>query len=339
MQVGFTMDFRNATGQPWRDFWEDRLWLMCEAEAMGFDFLYVQEHFFTHDGYGPSVPIFLTALIERTKRARIGSYTYVLPLHHAAQLAQETAVLDNMSEGRLDVCVGGGHRPAEFRAWGYSTKTRPSRMEEGLDVLKLAWSGRPFSYKGRYYDLENLIVAPEPFQKPHPRLYVAATSAAAAERAGRHGTHLHPVSMEPAFYEAYFRGLKEAGVDPKTRRISTGGSFTVTREDPDKVWERNKHHYFERWEFYTHIRDEMGDKPLPHGRADAGGPGAELYRDAELIGDPQTVIEALRARKEALPWFTDFIHSGPASGIDIRTEVYQSLKMFAEEVMPTLKSW
>ena len=112
MQVGFSLDFRNAPERrrPWKEFWEDGLWLLQEAEAMGFDSLMVQEHFFQPDGYAPSLPIFLTLLAERTKRAHIGAYTYVLPLHNPAQLAQETAVLDHLSEGRLDVGASKNHK-------------------------------------------------------------------------------------------------------------------------------------------------------------------------------------------------------------------------------------
>src|SRR5690349_4154203 len=125
MQVGFTIDFRNPLGESWRRLWEDRLWLFQEAEAMGFDYLLVQEHVATRDGYAPSIPVFLALLAERTTHARIGSYTYVLPLHNAVRLAQETAVLDHLSGGRLDVTVGSGHRAFEYQLHGYSPKTRP----------------------------------------------------------------------------------------------------------------------------------------------------------------------------------------------------------------------
>jgi len=339
MKVAFTMDFRNPKGEPWPQFWEDRLWLMEQAEAMGFDQLLIQEHFFTHDGYAPSVPIFLTALIHRTKTVDLGAYTYVLPLHNAAQLAQETAILDQMSGGRMHVCVGAGHRPAEYRAWGYDPKTRPSRMEEGLQVLKLGWTGEPFSFKGRYYDLKDLIVKPEPLQKPHPPLWVAATVPAAAERAGRYGANLAGVSNQPEFYEAYFRGLAQAGVATDKVRISTGCGCTVTDEDPDTVWARNRELHFERWRFYAEIRAEMGDPGLEHRTATGSVLTPEQFRDADLIGDAASIIEVLRQRKAAAPWVTDFVHSGSAGGIDIRTEAYQDLKRFAEEVMPTLKSW
>ena len=334
MQIGFTMDFRNPQGEAWGPFWEDRLWLMVEAEKMGFDYLLIQEHFFQEDGYAPSMAIFQTLLIERTKRARVGSYTYILPLHHAAQLAQETAVLDHLSGGRLDVTVGAGHRPAEYIAWGYSPKTRPSRMEEGLTVLKQAWTQRPFSFAGRYYDLKDIHVAPEPFQKPHPPLWVAATAPPAAERAGRHGAHLHGASIDPEFHAAYFRGLEAGGHDRTTARISCPWSITVTDEHPDTVWARNKALYFERWDYYRKIRSEMGDDDLAYGLS----PSEDAYRDNELIGDARHVIAVLKGLCKSLP-LTDIVHSGPAAGIPIRTEAHDSLKRFADDVLPELKSW
>jgi alkanesulfonate monooxygenase SsuD/methylene tetrahydromethanopterin reductase-like flavin-dependent oxidoreductase (luciferase family) len=334
MRVGFTIDFRNTLGEPWKQLWEDRLWLFQQAEAMGFDSLLVQEHVATRDGYAPSIPVFLALLAERTSRARIGSYTYVLPLHNAVQLAQETAVLDHLSDGRLDVCVGSGHRAFEYLLHGYSPKTRPSRMEEGLEVLKRAWTERPFSYHGRYHDLDDVVVTPEPLQQPHPPLWVAATAPPAAERAGRHGAHLHGAAVDPEFHAAYFRGLEAAGVDRSSMRISNPWSITVTDEDPAAVWARHERLYFDRWDFYRQIRTEMGDPDLDYGLA----PGPEAYRDFELIGDPDTVLGTLEPLVRSLP-ITDLVHAGPAGGIPIREEAYPALKRFAEEVLPTIKGW
>lgn len=334
MRIGFTIDFRNPAHEPWREFWEDRLWLMLQAEAMGFDYLLVQEHFFCSDGYAPSVPVFLALLAERTRTARIGSYVYILPLHNAAQLAQETAVLDHLSDGRLDVTVGAGHNPAEYGAWGFAPKTRPSRMEEGLRVLKLAWTQRPFSFHGRYYDLTDLCVTPEPLQRPHPPLWVAATTPAAAERAGRHGAHLHGASVDPAVHAAYLRGLRASGHPAAAARISNPWSITVTREDPQKVWARNRALYFERWDYYRRIRGAMGDADLHYGLA----PAADAYRDRELIGDAEAVLHTLRGFRDSLP-LTDIVHAGPAGGLDVRGEAYRDLKRFAEQVLPELKRW
>lgn len=334
MQVGFTMDFRNPNNEPWGQFWEDRLWLFKEAEAMGFDYLLVQEHFFTKDGYAPSASIFLTMLAERTSTARIGSYSIVLPLHQPARLAQELAVIDQLSGGRLDVTVGVGHRASEYVAMNMSPKTRPSRMEEGLEVLKKAWTGEEFTHEGRYYTLKNMTVTPPPFQQPHPPLWLAATSPAAAERAGRHGANLHGASVDPAMHEAYFEALDKAGFPRSEARVSNTWSMTITDEDPEVVWERNKSLYFERWDFYRQIRLEMGDADLSYGLE----PSADAYRDFELIGSPAAVTETVKSLADTMP-LTDIVHGGPAGGIPIRTEAYDSLKRFAEEVMPTFKSW
>jgi len=108
MRIGYTHDFKNSYGRPWKQVWEDALFLMCEAARLGFDYILVQEHFFTADGYSPAPAVFMTALIERTKDVRIGTNSYVLPLHHPAALAQEIAVLDHLSEGRLEVTAPEG---------------------------------------------------------------------------------------------------------------------------------------------------------------------------------------------------------------------------------------
>ena len=335
MRVAFTMDFRNAPErrQPWREFWEDNLWLMCEAEAMGFDTLQVQEHFFTDDGYGPSVPVFLATLAERTSSARLMAFLYILPLRNPAQLAQETAVLDHLSEGRLDVAVGLGHRAAEYRAFGIDPATRGARMDECLDILKLAWTQRPFSYAGAFHDLVDIEVRPEPLQQPHPPLWVGVTTAKAAERAGRHGAHLAPGAADPSIIDAYRAARAAAGHDPDSARIAFGMPATATREDPDVVWERNKDLYHYRWDFYRKIRAELGDPDLA-----PNNPGPDFYRSYETIGDPETLIENARQLVDTFG-VTDFGLFGPPSGVDLRTEGYEAVKLFAEEVLPVIHSW
>jgi alkanesulfonate monooxygenase SsuD/methylene tetrahydromethanopterin reductase-like flavin-dependent oxidoreductase (luciferase family) len=342
VKVALTLDFRNdpARKRPWKEFWEDGLWLLTEAEAMGFDSVLVQEHFFQPDGYAPSIPVFLTLLAERTSRVRIGSYLHVLPLHHPAKLAQETAVLDHVSDGRLDVCVGLGHSLAEYEAFGVDRRRRGARMDEALDVLKLAWTERPFDYDGHFYQLRGIEVRPEPLQTPHPPLWVGATTEAAAARAGRHGARLAAASAEPGVYEAYRKAWAGAGHDPEASRASNCLSITTTFEDPEVVWQRNRERYFYRWDFYRRIRHELGDPDLVVGTSD-GQPGMaeepvpEDYRANELIGDPDTLIETIIPMFSALG-VDELVLNGPASGRDWRGEGYESVKLFAERVLPRL---
>jgi alkanesulfonate monooxygenase SsuD/methylene tetrahydromethanopterin reductase-like flavin-dependent oxidoreductase (luciferase family) len=280
------------------------------------------------------VPIFLALLTERTKRARIGSNIYILPLHNAPQLAQETSVLDQLSGGRLDVMVGAGHNPKEFAAFGMSPKTRPSRMEEGLTVLKRCWTERPFSFRGEYYSLQDFAVYPEPCQKPHPPLWVAATSEAAARRAGRHGAGLTGGTADPAVYRAYLEELGRHGFDTTAAGISRTWSIYTTQEDPEQIWQRYRGLYHERWDFYDRIRADMGDPPVSVGLTGHGK--GDVHRGKELIGSPEQVIEVLQRACAEAP-LTRIIHSF-AAGIP-RDEARKSLELFAEAVAPVVKSW
>ena len=335
MKVAFTLDFRNAPQRrrPWREFWEDNLWLMCEAEAMGFDTLQVQEHFFTDDGYGPSMPVFLSVLADRTSRVRLMAYIYVLPLRNPAQLAQETAVLDHLCAGRLDVGVGIGHRALEYRAFDIAPNTRGARMEEGLEVLKLAWTTRPFSYQGRFYSFDEIEVRPEPFQKPHPPIWVGATTARAAERAGRHGAHLALGSGELPVVGAFKDARTAAGFDPDSARINFGLSAWPTYEQPDTVWERSKELYLYHWDFYRKIRSELGDPDLVPAL-----PGVDPLRSIATIARPEVIVEKAREVVETYG-VTDFGWSGPPTGVPPRSEGYAAMKLFAETVLPIIHSW
>lgn len=335
MRVAFTLDFRNPPGRrrPWREFWEDNLWLMREAEAMGFDILQVQEHFFTDDGYGPSMPVFLSLLAERTVRARLMTFIYVLPLRNPAQLAQETAVLDQVCGGRLDVGLGIGHRALEYRAFNIDPRTRGARMEEGLEVLKLAWTTRPFSYKGRFHTFENIEVTPEPLQQPHPPLWIGATTPRAAERAGRHGANLALGSADPAVVAAFQEGRAAAGFDAGSGRINFGLAALPTYGDPDVIWARSKEYYQYHWDFYRKIRAELGDPDLV-----SSAQHSDPSQPMAVIAPPEVVIERAREVVETFG-VTDFGWSPPQWGIPPRQEGYATTKLFAEEVLPVIHAW
>ncbi|HVW45169.1 MAG TPA: LLM class flavin-dependent oxidoreductase [Amycolatopsis sp.] len=339
MKVGFTLDFRNPPAHrlPWKQLWDDNLFLLTEAERLGFDSLLVQEHFFTDDGYGPSMPVFLALLAERTTHARIGSWIYVLPLHNPLQLAQETAVLDHLCGGRLDVGIGAGHRAQEYRTFNVSEKQRPSRMEEGIELLRRGWSGETIEHHGKYYDVTRLQVQPTPLQQPHPPLWVGATARPAFERAARHGLNVYAGGGDPADHAAYWRVLEDSGFDPADHRVALALSITVTDEDPEEVWRRNEEHYVYRWDFYRRIRAELGDKDIVLG-AQEGIAAGDVYRGNELIGTPETVLNTIAALKEQLR-FTDLVLLGPAAGIELRGEGLRGVERFAQDVLPMLHKW
>ena len=216
-----------------------------------------------------------------------------------------------------------------------SPKSRPSRMDEGLDVLKLAWTGKPFGYHGRHYDFDEIQVQPAPLQKPHPPLWVAATAPAAAARAGRHGANLAGATVAPEVFDAYLSGLAESGIAQADVRISAAWSIVVTNEDPEKKWGRYKDLYFERWDFFRRIRSEMGDEDL---LLNDKMPPVGTYRENDLVGSPSFITDTLREFAQRLP-LTDIVYASPTAGIPIRDEAYHDMKLFADTVMPEIKSW
>ena len=184
-------------------------------------------------------------------------------------------------------------------------------MEEGLEVLKRAWTARPFSYQGRFYTFDEIEVRPEPFQKPHPPIWVGATTARAAERAGRHGAHLALGSGELSVVGAFKDARAAAGFDPGSARVNFGLSAWPTYEDPDTVWERSKELYRYHWDFYRKIRAELGDPDLV-----AALPGVDPLRSIATIAAPQVIVEKAREVVETYG-ITDFGWSGPPTGVHL----------------------
>jgi alkanesulfonate monooxygenase SsuD/methylene tetrahydromethanopterin reductase-like flavin-dependent oxidoreductase (luciferase family) len=153
LRFGVLYDFRNPadSGLSMPDLYAQVLDQVDTIEALGYDMAWFTEHHFVEDGYLPSwVPV-AGAILGRTKRLRVGTDIALLPFYHPVRLAEDLAVLDNLSNGRVEMGVGMGYAPHEFAGFGIPIPRRVSLTEEGLDVLRLAWSGEKFSYHGKRY--------------------------------------------------------------------------------------------------------------------------------------------------------------------------------------------
>ena len=137
------------------------------AEQVNFHSAWISEHHFLQDGYCPSPIVAASAMASVTKRIKIGTGTLILPLHNPVRIAEDAAVIDNISDGRFILGVALGYRKEEFDGFGIAMNQRPSRMEEGIDVIVKSWTQDNFSYEGKRYRFNNLNVTPKPVQKPH----------------------------------------------------------------------------------------------------------------------------------------------------------------------------
>jgi alkanesulfonate monooxygenase SsuD/methylene tetrahydromethanopterin reductase-like flavin-dependent oxidoreductase (luciferase family) len=329
MQFGLLYDFRNPPA--WR-MPDDRLYArtmeqIVFAEQLGFDSVWISEHHFVEDGYCPSVLTVASHVAARTSRMRIGTSVLLLPFHDPLRVAEDGAVVDLLSGGRLDLGIGLGYRAEEFEVFGFPRRQRPSRFEEHLAILRKAWSGEPFTHTGRYRRIDTPIrVTPRPVQQPHPPIWCAASSIAAAERAAREKLHL-TIRGSTEVYDAWANGLRERGEDVTAYQCVTRRSFYVT-DDPERAWADISPHVTYQTDAYA----TWG----------AGSVAAESPADAALrarrtwdIGTPAEVAAAIRAYHARMP-FTQYIGFGVPPGVEPE-RMNASLERFAREVMPLLR--
>lgn len=175
--------------------YENTLEQIEHGDALGFHTAWLAElHFVPHYGLMPAPMLMAAAAAQRTSRIRIGTGVMLLPLHDPLRAAEEAAVLDVLSGGRLDFGVGRGGIPQHFLGYGVSLDERADRFNEALEVIQRAWADEPLNFSGRYYQYENVNVVPKPLQRPGPPIRVATNSPDSMERAARNG---HPIMATP----------------------------------------------------------------------------------------------------------------------------------------------
>ena len=140
------------------------------AEELGFDAIFLAEHAFSEHGR-PSPAVSLGHLSARTSRIRLGTAVSVLTWHNPVEVAQDFATVDVLSGGRLNFGIGRGGRKHEFDGYGIDWLTSPERYREALKVVLKAWEGKPFSFKGQFFEFPEIYVNPLPQQRPHPPLF------------------------------------------------------------------------------------------------------------------------------------------------------------------------
>jgi len=164
---------------------------VIEADRLGFKQLFMVEHHFTGQGQVSASMTVLAYLAARTQHIRLGTAVVVLPWHNPVLIAEQVATLDLLTGGRVDFGVGKGYRKAEFEGFCIPIDEATERFDEAMEIIRKAWTteGR-FSHRSKHWHYENIVVEPEPLQRPHPPLWLAAGSHDSIRRAAREGYNL-----------------------------------------------------------------------------------------------------------------------------------------------------
>ncbi len=152
-------------------YYTESLEEVTRAEALGFDSVWMEEHHSVTNHYWPSPLTVLAGFATRTSRVRLGTDIAVAAFHHPVRLAEDVAMLDVMSGGRVTLGIAIGYKPDEFALYGVDLEKRGARFEEQLAIMRGLWSGARVSFKGTYYTVEGRL-EPGPVQKPHPPLWI-----------------------------------------------------------------------------------------------------------------------------------------------------------------------
>ena len=293
--------------------------------------------------------VVLGAAAQRTKKLRLGVAVNTLPIHHPVQLAEASAMLDLVSNGRMEFAAGGGHPHSRaYECFGADHKLTHAIMAEGLDIIRKAWSEETLTYNGKFFQIPEVMVNPKPVQNPLPPFYMATSSIDGVEVGARLGINLllpiHTRTPEQVveFATAYWDGLKKHGHDPKTKELGllVPMHLAATTAAARARAEAGIMSYFKtildmRLD-YTDWLTRRGDE-LPARLRTAAGTQVTfdtICARHAVIGDSKAAVDALKelsrqtGATNMLTWFN--IGTVP-HGL-----VKESMQQFAAEVMPKL---
>ena len=321
---------------------------MLAAESLGYRSVWIAEHHFADYGLCPAPPVLASFIAARTTTLRLGMGVSLLPLHHPVDLAEQLAVLDVVSGGRLDVGIGRGGTLQDYQTFQSDRGDSRARVEEGIALMRQAWSGRPFDFQGRFHSAERLHVRPRPAQQPHPPLFMAANSEDSVRSAARLGLPTLSSYFVPAdelrrrhqVYreEALAAGRSEAEIE-RLERESWGMRVVHVAPDRDEALRVTEAPFMGYQRRIAALRSEGLGGGLPDS-FDRSLVRLRPFRDymddgLALIGAPDEVRNGLQEyldttgyQRVLLVMALPGLDTGPA---------LRSMRLFTEEVAPAMK--
>jgi natural product biosynthesis luciferase-like monooxygenase protein len=318
------------------------------ADELGFESTWVAEHHFSDYGLVPNTLLFPAAAAAQTNQIRLGAAVVVMPLHNPVRVAEEIAFIDHLSGGRLEIGVGRGYQPKEFEAFGLSMDDSRAIMDDGIALLRKAWSNDgPFDWDGPSTSGKGINITLQPLQKPHPGLWMACVSQPTFEKAGDEGWQIMtspnftPINVVKANFELYKKSLQAAGHDP--------GHFLYPMIQMVYCGADEKSSYDIPQEPCMSYFTKLGNL-LPADVKD-GGDSYDQFRKTQrkindlrydylfdgssvLFGSPQQLVDRISMLKEeiGLNYLVGLFNFGTLD----HEVAKDSMRRFAEEVMPVV---
>lgn len=290
------------------------------ADEHGFTAVACEEHHLARNGWLPSPLILAAAVAGRTHRVRINVSALLVPLYDPVRLAEDIAVLDNLSSGRFSFVAGLGYRESEYRALDRQWSQRGKSMDDCLGILMKAWSGEPFERNG-----QTVRTTPLPYTKPHPVIFIGGMSAAAARRAARFGLPFYPPMPMPELEQLYRDELTRHGTSGFVYRPARGNTNTLVHPDPDTAWHELGPYLLTETAEYASWKTDDVHRP----NEDALTLDELRCGNAVEILTPDQCLAAIAAG-------VDQIVINPLAGGIPLDESWKMLRLFTEHVLPAI---
>jgi alkanesulfonate monooxygenase SsuD/methylene tetrahydromethanopterin reductase-like flavin-dependent oxidoreductase (luciferase family) len=319
------------------------------ADELGWDTAWVAEHHFTAEyGVLGNPSMMLAALARETTRIRLGSAIHILPFHDPVRVAEDVALVDHLSGGRVELGVGRGYQKPEFDGFDIPLAESKSRFTEALDIILEAWKGQPFSYTGQHYRVPEITTYPTVLQQPRPPIWVAGQSPETMKFIAEKGLNLI-TAPNAGFTEFagwvrdYRTALADNGFDPATREIAMS-RFVYVTEEPVDLDEAVAPYLTRYWQTVGSLvksgidADQAGDAYKHHlegWKALQDSKFGALAHRYLVAGTPDQCVEQLRSLESALGVTQMLCHVnfGGLPGADAE----RTLRLMADEVLPKFR--
>ena len=349
MDFGMFMEFGCQQDITHAQAFKESFSLVDAAEAWGLDGAWLAELHFNPARSVLASPITIASSIAtRTKRMRVGTAVYVLPLNNPLRIAEEVATVDHISEGRLELGIGRSGFPRAYDMYGIPYDDSRERFRETLEVLEEAWKGESFSYKGKVYQFNNVTVTPKPYQSPHPPIRIAATRRETFPLLGQQGRPIFvglrgmDISELRGCIQEYRKAWEEAGHPGNgdvSLRIPVYAADTQQKA-MDEPWESIKLYFGRMGNLYRESAGIAGidSTELRQGRAErlASLTYETILETKVAFGSAESLVERFAMLKEELG-LNCVVGEFNAGGLIPADRVLNSLKIVTHKVLPAFK--
>ena len=320
---------------PYDVYYEQILEQVELAEELGWEcFMFNEHHFLGYGGPIANPAVLLAAAAARTSKIHLGPCIAILPLRHPLHSAEDYAMVDAISGGRLEFGIGSGNTEMDYKVFGVTKENDRQRLHEALEIVLKAWGQDHASHKGEFWRFDDLTLYPRPMQQPHPPIWVAGTSAEGLGWAGRQGYHImtvghpHPPEKVRLGVEAWKRGLIEAGFDPSNKHCQFHVR-THVHEDSEQARSTGMA-AVKRYDEISRIgRRSLTAAPAEYDWEMMLATGRNNY------GNPEQCIQNIRNAMKN--YFFDTLTTTFNFGAIPHAEIMKSMRLFAGEVMPAFR--